>query len=206
MASMQQPYPYSEEDLVKMASNGDLDAFNDLVLMYQDLAYHHAYALLRDTALAQDAAQDSFIRGFQNIAGFRGGSFRAWILKIVKNSAYDALRRLKRHPMQSLFPEDENGDEMESPAWITDITALVEDTVEQKEFSENLYQFLDELPEVFRTVLTLVDIYELDYAEAASALNVPIGTVKSRLARARLQMSEKLRREENRQFCLYSQA
>jgi RNA polymerase sigma-70 factor (ECF subfamily) len=78
--------------------------------------------------------------------------------------------------------------------------------VEQKEFSKNLYQLLDELPDVFRTVLTLVDIYEIDYAEAASALNVPIGTVKSRLARARLQMSEKLRRVENRQFCLYSQA
>lgn len=206
MASKQQAYPYSEENFVKMASNGDLDAFNQLVLMYQDLAYHYAYALLRDAALAQDAAQDSFIRGFQNIAGFRGGAFRAWILKIVKNSAYDALRRLKRHPVQSLFPEDENGDEMESPAWITDTTAFVEDTVEQKEFSENLYQLLDELPDVFRTVLTLVDIYELDYAEAASALNVPIGTVKSRLARARLQMSEKLRRVENRQFCLYSQA
>jgi RNA polymerase sigma-70 factor (ECF subfamily) len=206
MASMQQSYPYGEENLVKMASNGDLDAFNELVLMYQDLAYHHAYALLRDGALAQDAVQDSFIRGFQNIAGFRGGSFRAWILKIVKNSAYDALRRLKRHPMQSLFPEDENGDEMESPAWITDTTALVEDAVEQKEFSENLYQLLDELPDVFRTVLTLVDIYEIDYAEAASALNVPIGTVKSRLARARIQMSEKLRRVENRQFCLYGQA
>jgi RNA polymerase sigma-70 factor, ECF subfamily len=202
----QQFYQYSEENLVKKASSGDLDAFNQLVLMYQDLAYHYAFALLKDAGLAQDAAQDSFIRGFQNIAGFRGGSFRAWILKIVKNSAYDALRRLKRHPMQPLFPEDDNGDEMESPAWITDTTALVEDTVEQKESSENLYQLLDELPDVFRTVLTLVDIYELDYAEAASALNVPIGTVKSRLARARLQMSEKLRRVENRQFCLYSEA
>ena len=202
----QQFYQYSEENLVKKASSGDLDAFNQLVLMYQDLAYHYAFALLKDAGLAQDAAQDSFIRGFQNIAGFRGGSFRAWILKIVKNSAYDALRRLKRHPMQPLFPEDDNGDEMESPAWITDTTALVEDTVEQKESSENLYQLLDELPDVFRTVLTLVDIHELDYAEAASALNVPIGTVKSRLARARLQMSEKLRRVENRQFCLYSEA
>jgi RNA polymerase sigma-70 factor, ECF subfamily len=206
MDTAQQSYPYSEENLVKMASNGDLDAFNQLVLVYQDLAYYHAYALLRDPALAEDATQDGFLRGFQNIAGFRGGSFRASILQIITNAAYDRLRRLKRHPVQPLLPEDENDDEIESPAWITGSAAFVEDALEQKELSDNLYQLLDELPDVFRTVLTFVDIYELDYAEAASALNVPIGTVKSRLARARLQMREKLRRVENRQFCLYSQA
>jgi RNA polymerase sigma-70 factor, ECF subfamily len=70
--------------------------------------------------------------------------------------------------------------------------------VEQKEFSESLYQLLDELPDVYHRVLTLVNMYELDYAETASALKIPIGTVKIRLARARFQVSEKLRSVENR--------
>jgi RNA polymerase sigma-70 factor (ECF subfamily) len=202
----QLPYQYSEDMLISTASKGDLDAFNQLVLMYQDLAYHHAYALLRDPALAEDATQDSFIRAFQNMPGFRGGSFRAWILKIVTNAAYDMLRRSKRHPPQSLYPEDEYGEEVESPAWLADTTTSVQDTVEQSEFSRDLYRLIDELPAVYRTVLTLVDLHELDYAEVADALKIPIGTVKSRLARARYRISEKLCRVENRQFCLYDPA
>ena len=202
----QQSYLYSEENLVKRASNADLDAFNELVLMYQNVAYYHAYGLLQDPALAEDATQDSFIRAFQNMAGFRGGSFRAWILKIVTNAAYDMLRRSNRHPTQSLYPEDEYGEEVESPAWLADTTTSVQDTVEQSEFSRDLYQLIDELPAVYRTVLTLVDLHDFDYAEAADALKIPIGTVKSRLARVRYKISEKLCSVENRQFCLYDPA
>ncbi|HXQ34311.1 MAG TPA: sigma-70 family RNA polymerase sigma factor [Anaerolineales bacterium] len=182
----------SEENLVKRATRGDLEAFNQLVLMYQNVTYHHAYAILKDCALAEDATQDSFIQAFQSLAGFRGGSFRAWILKIVTNSAYDALRRLKRHPIQSLLPDDEYGGEIESPTRLADPTVSVENIVEQAEFFTDLSRLLAELPAVYHEVLTLIDVYEFDYAEAAQLLNVPIGTVKSRLARARLQMSRKL--------------
>ena len=206
MSSTTQSYPYNEETLLTMASKGSLDAFNELVLTYQNIAYYQAYALLRDTALAEDATQDSFIRAFQNITRFRGGSFRAWILKIVTNAAYDMLRRSKRHPMQSLYPEDEYGDEIEAPVWLADTTPSVQDTVEQGEFARDLYRLIDELPAVYRTVLTLVDLHELDYAEVADALKIPIGTVKSRLARARHSIGEKLRSLENRQFCLYDPA
>ena len=205
MNSRKQSYPYNEENLINMASKGDLDAFNQLILIYHNIAYYHAYALLGDPALAEDTTQESFLRAFENIAGFRGGSFRAWILKIVTNAAYDLLRQSRRHPMQSLLPEDDYGDEMESPAWLSDPTAIVETTVEQNEFSTNLYRLVEELPDVYRTVLALVDIYEFDYAEAASALKIPIGTVKSRLARARLHISEKLRTVENTPLCLYYQ-
>ena len=206
MNSKTRPYPYNEESLLNLAAKGSLDAFNELVLTYQDIAYHHAYALLRDPALAEDATQDSFIRAFQAMAGFRGGSFRAWILKIVTNSAYDMLRRSKRHPTQALYPEDEYGDELESPVWLADTSSSVQDLVEQSEFSQHLYQLIDELPAAFRTVLTLVDLHELDYAEVADALQIPIGTVKSRLARARLKISEKLCSTKNRQYCLYEPA
>lgn len=202
----QPPYQYSEEMLINTASKGDLDAFNQLVLRYQDLAYHHVHALLRDPALAEDATQDSFIRAFQNMAGFRGGLFRAWILKIVTNSTYDMLRRSKRHPTQSLYPEDEYGDEIEAPVWLADTTTSVQDIVERSEFSRDLYRLINDLPAVYRTVLTLVDLHDFDYAEVADALKIPIGTVKSRLARARQRISEKLCSVENRQYCLYDPA
>ena len=192
-----------DENLVKIAMQGDLEAFNQLVLRYQDVTYHHAYAILRDCASAEDATQDSFIRAFKSLAGFRGDSFRAWILKIVTNAAYDTLRRLKRHPIQSLFPEDEFGAEIEFPAWLVDPALSVENIVEQAEFFTYLSRLLAELPEGYRAVLTLIDVYEFDYAEAAQILNVPMGTVKSRLARARFQISRKLCEARNTPFSLH---
>ena len=178
--------------LVRQAASGDLDAFNQLVLAYQNMAYNNAYALLGDLDLAEDATQESFIKAFQGMNQFRGGSFRGWLLKIVTNSAYDLLRRSHRHPTQPLFPEDEHDEEIESPAWLADPNASVQESVEQIQESTQLYKMLDELPEVYRSVITLIDINELDYSEAAEALRVPVGTVKSRLARARLQMQKKL--------------
>ncbi len=103
---------FTDEMWIEQAINGDLGAFNQLVLKYQDLAYHHATAILSDPWQAEDAVQVSFIKAFQKISEFRGGSFRGWLLKIVTNSAYDMIRRSKRHPMQPLFPEDQDGEEM----------------------------------------------------------------------------------------------
>ena len=183
---------YHEPSLILKASNGDLDAFNQLVLQYQDLAYHHAYALLGDPTQAEDATQESFIKAFQALNTLRGVSFRGWLLKIVTNSAYDLMRRAQRHPTQALYPEDENGEEVESAAWLVDPTSDVQDIVEEHERSSQIYQALDELPEAFRSVLTLIDVNDMDYTEAAEVLGVPLGTVKSRLARARLQMRGKL--------------
>ena len=182
----------AERALTERAARGDLDAFNQLVLKYQTLAYNHAYALLGDPALSEDAAQDGFIKAFENMGGYRGGSFRAWLLKIVTNSAYDLLRRSRRHPTQPLFPEDDEGEEIESPAWLADRSPAVQTTVEKTEEAKRLYELIDELPDVYRSVINLIDVHELDYTEAARILNVPLGTVKSRLARARLQLKERL--------------
>lgn len=192
MSSRNITLPSSETVLVRKAVQGDLDAFNQLVLKYQSLAYNHAYAMLGDQVTAEDATQDSFIRAFQNLSSFRGGSFRAWLLKIVTNMSYDFMRRTKRHPTEPLFPEDEYGEEIESATWLADPSPSIEATVEEKDFSDGIYQMLDELPNIYRSVITLVDLYELDYREVAGILKVPMGTVKSRLARARLQMQKKL--------------
>lgn len=206
MNTQNQVAQWDENDLVAMTSSGNLDAFNELVLKHQDMIYNHAYGILGDPASAEDVTQDTFIKAFEKLNGFRGGAFRSWLMKIATNSAYDTLRRSKRCPTQPLFPEDENGDELESSHWLVDPSATVQDIVEQNEFSKSIAKLLEELPNVYRTILIMVDMHQFDYAEAANALNIPIGTVKSRLARARLQMTKKLHDVKNTQLCLYGLA
>lgn len=193
MYSKNQADQQNEEILVAAASNGNLDAFNQLVLNYQDMVYNHAYTLMNDPASADDVTQESFLKAFQGIKSFRGGSFRGWLLRITTNSAYDILRRSGRRPTQPLYPEDENGEELDSASWLADPSMSVQDTVEQNELSEEINAIMDQLPELYRNVLILVDVHQFDYQEAADTLHIPIGTVKSRLARARLQMKKLLK-------------
>ena len=192
-----QSIQYNEEILIQQAARGDLDAFNQIVLIYQDMAYNHAHSLTVDAAVAEDATQESFIKAFQAIQSFRGGSLRGWLLRIVTNTVYDMLRRSSRHPVQPLFPEDENGEAIDSASWLADTDASVQQIVEQKESAQMLYHMLDELPESYRSVINLIDVQELGYEEAAQALRLPLGTVKSRLARARIQMQKKLQSSLN---------
>ena len=187
----------SEQALIVSASSGDLDSFNQLVLSYQNIAFRYANSLVEDPASAEDITQESFIKAFQHIKTFHGSSFRAWLLTIVKNAAHDKRRWNSRHITVSLFPEDKDGEEIESPAWIIDPNASVESTVQRGEESRRLYRILDELPIPYRNVITLIDVYDLDYTEAAQILQVPLGTVKSRLARARMQMKNKLQGDLN---------
>ena len=195
-----------EELWIVQASSGDLDAFNQLVLKHQNAAYHHALAMLNDEWLAEEVTQEGFLKAFQNVGSFRGGSFRAWLMRIVTNTAYDWLRQSARRPSQSLFPKDEHGEEMESPYWLADPNALVEDIVERNESEKFLYRKLDELQDIYRDIITLIDIQGFDYLEAAQALKVPVGTVKSRLARARLQMKEKLTSKMERKSPVHTSA
>jgi RNA polymerase sigma-70 factor (ECF subfamily) len=192
----------TEEFWIEQASQGNLEAFNQLVYAYQDRAYQHALTMLGDEAEAEDVTQESFIKAFQALKSYRGGSFRGWLLRIVTNSAYDQLRRSSKRASQPLYPVDENGEEQDSPAWLADPNPSVQETVEQKEFSSDLSQMLNEIPDVYRNVLVLVDVQDFDYEEAAQALQVPIGTVKSRLARARHQMAKKLKQRIPAMACL----
>ena len=189
-----------EEQLIKSAANGDLESFNQLVLSHQDIAFRYANSLVEDPASAEDITQESFIKAFQHIHTFRGSSFRAWLLTIVKNTAHDKRRWNSRHITVSLFPEDNYGEEIESPPWIVDPNASVEAAVQGNEESRRLYRMLDELPDLYRSVITLIDLYDLDYTEAAQILHIPLGTVKSRLARARLQLKDKLHGNLNMSF------
>jgi RNA polymerase sigma-70 factor (ECF subfamily) len=178
--------------LIANAGQGDVDAFNDLVLKHQGLLYHHVLALLGDPREAEDVTQEAFIRAFQSIRQFRGGSFRAWLLKIGTNACFDVMRRFRRHPTQALFPEAEDGDEHESPSWMADPGPSVEARVERNMLISRVHRALEQLPVPYRSVITLVDLHELDYEEAAEILQIPLGTVKSQLARARLRMRHML--------------
>lgn len=179
-----------ENSLIRSAIKGDLDAFNRLVLAYQDVVYNQAYRVLGDAQMADDATQDAFIAAYNNLRKFRGGSFKAWLLRIVTNACYDELRRQKRRPTTSLEPLDDSGDEIESPHWLMDASAVPESQVERDELGRAIQHCLDELPVDFRVVIALVDIQGMDYAEAATVIGTPLGTVKSRLARARLRMRD----------------
>src|SRR3970282_77825 len=102
-----------EDVLIEEAKRGDLDSFNRLVLAYQDQAYNVAYRIVNDSEVAADATQNAFISAYRALGGFRGGSFRAWILRIVTNACYDEIRRLKRHTGIPLEPLDSEGEEIE---------------------------------------------------------------------------------------------
>lgn len=179
-----------EAALIRASCEGDLDAFNSLVLAYQDLVYSQAFRMMGEEDAASDAAQEAFISAFRNIRSYRGGSFRAWLLRIVTNASYDELRRRYRRPTTPLEPTDEDGEEIESPYWIADPAEGPEASTERAELGYAIQHCLDNLPLHFRAIVVLVDIQGLDYTEAAQAARKPVGTIKSRLARGRLRMRE----------------
>jgi RNA polymerase sigma factor (sigma-70 family) len=179
-----------EAALIRAAQHGDLDSFNTLVLSYQDSVFNTALRILGDDDLAADAAQEAFISAFRALNGYRGGSFRAWLLRTVTNACYDELRRHKRRPTVPLEPLDEEEDEIESPRWLADPSMSPEQRLEVDELEHAIQHCLDALPLEFRMVVVLADIQGLDYTEVAAAAKTPLGTVKSRLARARLRLRE----------------
>ena len=179
-----------EPALIQSAQGGDLDAFNTLVLHYQDALFNTALRILGDDDLAADATQDAFLSAFQHLNSYRGGSFKAWLMRTVTNACYDELRRKKRRPTTPLEPDSDDGDEMGSPRWLADPHLSPEQRTEADELEHAIQHCLDHLPVEFRTVVVLADLQGLDYTEVASAIRAPLGTIKSRLARARIRLQE----------------
>jgi len=179
-----------EPTLIQSAQRGDLEAFNRLVLAYQDALYNTALRILSDEDLAADATQEACISAFRALNSYRGGSFKAWLLRTVTNACYDELRRKKRRPTTPLEIETADGDEVESPRWLADTNATPEESLDQAELEHAIQHCLESLPTEFRSVVVLADIQGLDYAEVSVAVKKPLGTVKSRLARARLRLRE----------------
>ena len=174
-----------EAALITAAVQGDLNSFNRLVLVYQEAVFNQAYRLIGDPHAAEDAAQEAFISAFRNLKAYRGGSFRAWLLRIVTNASYDELRRRKRRPTTPLEPIDAEEEEIESPTWLADPGETPESRTERVELNRAIQNCLEGLSPDFRAAVVLVDVQGLDYDEAALSVGAPVGTIKSRLARAR---------------------
>ncbi len=176
--------------LIQSAKQGDLDSFNRLVLSYQDLVYSHAFRMIGEEEYADDATQNTFISAYNHLSSFRGGSFKAWLLRIVTNACYDELRRRKRRPTVPLEPLDDAGEEVETARWMIDPGEKPEDQVERVELQHAIQHCLDNLPDEFRSTVVMVDVEGMDYLEASQAMGKPIGTIKSRLARARMRLRD----------------
>ncbi len=180
-----------EIGLALAAQQGDLNAFNHLVLEYQEMAFNLAYRMLGDPDVAADATQNAFISAYNALAGYRGGSFKSWVMRIVSNTCLDEIRRQKRRPTTSLEPYDpDSEEEIESPTWIKDGNPSPEEVLESSELEAAIQKCLQSMPQDFRLVVVMVDIQGMDYQEASDSSGLPLGTVKSRLARARRKLRD----------------
>ena len=178
-----QYYNFKESHWVEMARAGDLAAFNQLVLSSQDAAFRMANWLLNDEAGAQDIVQTVFLAAYCRMDSFRSNHFRAWLFRMLHNACIDELRRRKRHPCLSLISQEAGEETAQIERWSVDTEPWPEEALIQREAWDWIEQCLRQLPEPMREVMILIDIESFDYAEAASIVGVPLGTIKSRLGR-----------------------
>ena len=176
-----------EASLVQQAQKGDIAAFNRLVVQFQELVFNVSYRIMGDPDTAADVTQETFITAYQSLATFRGGNFKAWLLRVATNRCYDELRRRKRRPQTSL---DQIMDENESFAFLRSPNEGPEAHRQRVELALAIERCLKTLPEDQRIVTVLGDVEGYDYQEIASITSVSLGTVKSRMSRARSKLRD----------------
>lgn len=177
----------SEESLIQQAQRGDIVAFNRLVVQYQEMVFNVAYRIMGDPDVAEDVAQETFITAYQSLKSFRGGSFKSWLIRVATNRCYDELRRRKRRPQTSL---DAITDENESFAFLRSPNEGPEAHRQRVELAMAIERCLKDLPDDQRIVTVLGDVEGYDYQEIATITRVSLGTVKSRLSRARAKLRD----------------
>lgn len=173
--------PERDEDLVRRFRAGEDDAFTELVRRHQRRVYALCLRVLGDADAAADVAQETFVSVLRKLDGFRGdAAFTTWLHRVTVNACYDELRRARRRPMLHVAPDDgldrEPGPPVPDPA---DEVAGTRDTAAA----------LTAVPEEFRIALVLADVEDLPYERIAQVLDVPVGTVKSRVHRGRLALA-----------------
>jgi RNA polymerase sigma factor (sigma-70 family) len=163
----------------------ELASFEEAMLPHMDAAHNLARWLLHNEQDAQDVVQEAYLRAFRSFAGFHGSNGRAWLLTIVRNTAYTLLKKNRSADLTTTFDEEIHltGHESASPATI----------VERAEDAELMKNAIDQLPAEFREILILRHQEDLSYHEIGEILKIPAGTVMSRLARARAKLKDYLR-------------
>ncbi|MDQ7858304.1 MAG: sigma-70 family RNA polymerase sigma factor [Armatimonadota bacterium] len=165
--------PDDESTLIARARRGDLDAFDALVRAHQDRVYHLAYRVTGNHEDAADAAQDAFVRAYQALPRFRGdAAFATWLHRIATNAALDLIRRRPAQPPIELPPQ-------------TVAPGGPEHEAGRREVARRVGAALARLPAEFRAAVVLRDLQGFDYEEIARILQVPVGTVRSRISRGR---------------------
>jgi RNA polymerase sigma-70 factor (ECF subfamily) len=184
-----------EAALIRSAQRGDADAFNTLVLAHQAQVYNVAYRIMGDEAAASDATQEAFMSAYRGIKGFRGGSFKSWILRTVTNACYDALRYNKRRPstsLEDLGADKDGGGWGEYDEFIPSPVESPADAAERSELRHAIASAALSLPPDQRVAFVLSDIQGMSYEEIAEVMQTSLGTVKSRLSRARAKLRDDL--------------
>jgi RNA polymerase sigma-70 factor (ECF subfamily) len=185
--------PPDEQQAIGRALAGEVDAFNKLVIKYQRLAYSVAFRMLQNQDTAADAVQDSFVKAYRALSSFKGGLFKSWLLRIVVNTCYDILRVQQRYTSEPI--EDDPGaesDESHSAHQLVDSSESPDSYVERMELSSYIELGIRNLPPDQRLVLVLCDIHGYSYEEIAEIAGFPMGTVKSRISRARAKLRDYL--------------
>lgn len=184
----------TEEQLLKKSLSGDTRAFEELVTQYQGKVYALAFRYMSNEEDASDMAQEAMLKAYRSLRLFKGNSsFGTWLYRITTNVCLDELRRRKRRIIPLSLDEPlaiQDGEEIEKE--IADQTPGADILYEQKEFSEYIQALLDELRPEHKTAIVLRDVMELSYEEIAQTLDCSLGTVKSRISRARDMLRKKL--------------
>lgn len=186
----------NDSELIRLCKTGDRNAFNELVQAYQAKVINIAYGMLSDADDASDAAQEVFIKVYRSIGNFKEqSSFSTWIYRITANVCTDFLRKKSRH-INTLSINAHMGDD-EHEFDIKDDSHTPDEQLEISETQREVRNAIAVLKDEYKAVLTLCDIEGLAYDKTADILNVPIGTVKSRLSRARGALKKELLKNRN---------
>jgi len=182
-----------DEELVQQSINGDLDAFDQLVRRYEGKVYGLAYRFMGNHADASDLAQETFLRIYQALARFRGdSSFATWLYRIAANACRDELRKRQRRRSVSM---DEMVDVSPANVPVAGDDYSPEEVVQRDEVQRQVQDCLNELSEDHRLILLMREMQGMSYEEIAGVLGCSLGTVKSRISRARNALKERMRKK-----------
>jgi RNA polymerase sigma-70 factor (ECF subfamily) len=188
LSDMNDKFKYSDEKLILRFQEGDINAYNELVKRYKDRLLNFVLRYFNNVEQAEDVVQVTLIKLYTHASYYKNvAKFSTWIFTIAKNNALTELRKNKRKKTDSLWTDD---------GQVIDINSKEEslDSKVQNEIAiDQLNKFLDEIPENFRMAVVLRDFQELSYEEISKILEIPIGTIKSRINRGRIQLAEKMK-------------
>ena len=187
-SEMDNPFKLTDEKLIARFQDGDINAYNELVNRYKDKLLNFVFRYFNNREQAEDVVQETMIKLYTHASYYKNiAKFSTWIYTIAKNNALTELRKNKRKKTDSLWTNEGKPIDIETKG------ESLEKTVHNQIAVEELNKYLDEIPENFRVAVVLRDFQELSYEEISKILEIPIGTIKSRINRGRIQLSEKMK-------------